>query len=1222
MSFKMFARGNPCPVCGKDDGDCRYKPKDTDFIQCHTFVDASKLEKVNGFICVKPSNGGHTASFKPDNSAEWSEERKIEWEALRVRRQREAAEQKQQLISNLLSIESRDRDNREINSRLGLRQSHVSSLVDRKLTLEQIKFAYDQGWLRSWQPGFEVRGVSAELAGVSPGFTRKLLGVPGISIAATDGEGHIVGHQIASDDREKFAKYMWLSSNSKGGNPPHLPNGELPLFIWRHPEATEISETWLVEGSLKSLILALKAWFEWGHPNVQIIGAAGANFVGSAEALKAALSVAATKEVKLFPDAGSPTNQHISNQYSKASKLAQDLGYHVQFVWWGQFDKSSHLDADEIQDLSQVGYISTDEFLAIANSEIKKAKKQQEQQRKEQEQIEEFERLAVARHKLVSITEKPYKVVNVPHMGEVLKDLIEPGTVNIVISDTGTGKSESMIPLAQASEAFYSWHNRISLGRMMSAILNINYKDDTSRHNKAKAAFCAPSAYQFDPKILANSGTLLLDECDQVFDFLFGSLCNKDGIRPLLLSTLEGHFESAVAGKGVVLCMSADVTQKEIDYIKALAPEGTPVRLIINKYRPSRTKIYHDSSSSPDALVGKLIESLHSETPCFVLDDMKNGVRGCKSVAEYIRTTMPEIADLVLEIHADNTNDPRVKSFFDNPDEESKKYLLIICSPSVISGVSLKNQRFINGVFGFCNGILIDREIKQFLNRVRGAKEIYLWIAEEGFPIKGMNNTLVTPEEIKDYYRRNYEANCKHILTFKPEYEAIKAEWSSPHFDLFCKNLAYRIITMKHLRQFTLEHLQEIGYEIVDINYAPEGGTKQIEDSLKAVWTGIEIAEAQAVAAARFLSEAEMEALEFSTEAIPPDILPAYRKTKIRQQFGEELVEATIYHHKKSGQDFTGYAAMVLKNVRGEYGQQLEAFYLLNQDIGESIARDYAAENRQHKRGHGRFAGDIRWNARKRKCREFLGLSDFLDPEKWWEPKDYRELAEKAKQYAPNIKDTLGLSVQNITAGQVFGELFHQIGLTFETKAVEGEKWKLRKITLESWDYAQMYIRHKESLKAQQEPVAQTAEVQGFTPEILAECLSEVESKEMYEQLVVGVDQSVVEAAWVLVAPVVRDRINNFYNEPQPKQLTIEDVNNVVEDSKNELPPQWWDNVKKYTHLVVKKLGSGLQAVKEVLNGLSSDEKWGLITTLEELDPKQFEKFTNLMPNWVEWCNV
>lgn len=1146
MSFKIFAKGNPCPVCAKDNGNCRYKPEDTDFIQCHTFVDARKLEKVNGFICVKQSGGGHTASFKPDNSAEWTEERKRSWEALRVRRQHEAAEQKQKMLSRLLSISERSSGYRKIASQLELRQHHIASLHERGLTTEEINFAYHQGWIRSWQPGIEVKGISSGLAGVTQGLTRSLLGVAGISIAATDGEGHIVGHQIGSDDRENFAKYLWLSSKSKGGNSPHLPNGELPLFIWRNPEATEISETWLVEGSLKSLILALKTWFRWGRTDVQIIGAAGANFDSSSETLKAALSVAKTKEVKLFPDAGATSNPYIINQYEKAWKLAKSLEYKVQFAWWGQLKKESELDADELDDLSQVKYILSGDFFAIAKQQINDAEKRKQQQEKRQEQQQELKRLIAVRNKLTHITEVPYKIVNVPHMGEVLKDLIEPGTINIIISDTGTGKSESIIPLAKEADAIYSWHNRISLGKMLSIVLGINYKDDVSRHNKKKATFCAPSAYQFDPKHLSNKGILLIDECDQVFDFLFGSLCNKDGIRPLLLSTLEGHFEATIVGKGIVLCMSADVTQREIDYIKALAPEGTPVRLIVNKYQPKRPDIYHDPSSTPDGLVDKLIQKLGDRIPCFALDDMKNGVRGCKSLAQYVRTTMPEIADLVLEIHADNSNDPRVQAFFKNPDEESKKYLLIICSPSVVSGVSLKNKRFINGVFGFCNGILIDREIKQFLNRVRGAEDIHLWIAEDGFPVRGIDNELTTAEEIKAYYQRNYDINSKHILSLKPEYEPIKGEWSSPHFELFCKNLAYRIITMKNLRQFTLDHLREIGYGIIEEENIPEGGTKLIEDKLKLIWGDIEISEAEAIASARFLTEAEMEALEFSTEAIPPELLPAYKKTKMRDYFGEELVQATKFKHKKSGREFTGYAAMALKNARGDYGRALEAFYLLSQDLSESVGRDFAAEYRQHKRGHGRFVGDVRWNSRKWKCREWLGLKEFLKPDQWWQPKDYQPIADKVKAHARHIKDTLSLSVDNITAGQIFAELMRQIGLSFETKSIEGQKWKLRRIKDEDWQYTQMFVRHKEAIKAKeisvQTPVQTPVETFGFTPETLAEILTIIDTREQYDDILTCNDKMLVDAALALVSPEVRDRILAFYHEPEPVQLVLDDI--------------------------------------------------------------------------------
>ncbi|MEM6403350.1 MAG: hypothetical protein AAF757_24490, partial [Cyanobacteria bacterium P01_D01_bin.116] len=53
-------RHNPCPICEDVKSNCRILADETIF--CHSFADAVKGEKINGYVCVKPANG-HTATF-------------------------------------------------------------------------------------------------------------------------------------------------------------------------------------------------------------------------------------------------------------------------------------------------------------------------------------------------------------------------------------------------------------------------------------------------------------------------------------------------------------------------------------------------------------------------------------------------------------------------------------------------------------------------------------------------------------------------------------------------------------------------------------------------------------------------------------------------------------------------------------------------------------------------------------------------------------------------------------------------------------------------------------------------------------------------------------------------------------------------------------------------------------------------------------------------------
>ncbi|MEW6499723.1 MAG: hypothetical protein AB1589_45760, partial [Cyanobacteriota bacterium] len=225
------------------------------------------------------------------------------------------------------------------------------------------------GWLASWNPGLKV-DASPSLSGIAGG---QLMGVLGLAIAAVNSKGEITGFQIASDNRVKFGKYLWASSASKGGNGPHLPSGELPVFLWKHPEAEKITETWLVEGSLKSLITALKLWFRHGRKDIQIIGAAGANWTGSINAVIDGLRQAS--KVVLCPDAGSLSNPAILGNYKKIIEELTSKAYSVSVAWWGQLEKDNS-DIDELTNTLDFDLITPGEFLSLANESESKDENQ------------------------------------------------------------------------------------------------------------------------------------------------------------------------------------------------------------------------------------------------------------------------------------------------------------------------------------------------------------------------------------------------------------------------------------------------------------------------------------------------------------------------------------------------------------------------------------------------------------------------------------------------------------------------------------------------------------------------------------------------------------------------------------------------------------------------------------------------------------------------------
>jgi hypothetical protein len=1013
-----------------------------------TYADSRKGEIVNGFKCIGHTRDRLWGQFKLDNSQEWSEQRRLEWQQENQRRRNEQASENEELAKGALSIEERDRAIRRLHSHFGLSARHREDLQRRGLSNSQI----DHLLYFSITPNQEIPfGIPANFPGVRDGQIKAA--APGYACVTFDPSGKASGWQIRLDDATGN-KYRW----AKGERSSHLSNGELPITSAYPVGETKHSAIWACEGVSKPAIASHRL-------GIVALGAASANFTASPqqsqEHLKKAAEFLKTQEIILAPDGGAVSNPNVLSAYKRSWKLFTKLGYQVRVAWWGQVTKDKP-DVDELDSLEAIKLITPKHFWDIVNH----ARQQAERDEKLRQERLKREAEDAIYEKLTTIQEKPWKVINTPKIN--LEELLtESGAIYIVSSAKGTHKTNALIPVVASHDRVLAWFNRVALGREECNRIGLTWKDDASSYsNKNKRGFCADSSFQFDPKALSPKGLLLGDECDQVFAHIFGSTCNKDGKRPLILATLEAHIDAAIHGGGMALFMSADVSQRDIDYLKALAPEGCPVRVIVNEYKPPRGRALFDMSNSPDGKIEELLMALEAGIPCFLIDDIKNGVKGCKSIAEYIRTVHPEWSSKIVEINSDTSGDPFIIDYLKHINEASKQTLLLACSPSVVSGISIENGNF-GGVFALLNGILTVSDASQAIARVRGAEEIHLWAAEEGLAYEANGST--DPDEIKDWYRRNYEANCKHLLSFRAEYQPITGEWASPHFDLFCKNAAYRNLCMSRLRERLQTRLIEEGYDLI---IREDVGSDMVKDALKDCWHKIELAEAQAIANARILSEAELEALQFKTTPLTPEEKLDLQKTLLLKWFGQELIEATTYEHD-SGAVLTGYAAMALKNERGVYRQRLENFYLLASDEGEAISKDIAAEMSQLKHNHGRFPGDIRWRSRQRKARAWLGLPQFLNPEKWYEPNDYRAIGQKAKSKAPMIKDCLNLSVDKISDGQIFGEFMSQLGLELDKEwaAVKPgqRRFKRRRISASSWRFAQMYVQYQEQIKAERE---------------------------------------------------------------------------------------------------------------------------------------------------------
>ncbi len=799
-------RHNPCPICEDIKSNCRILADETIF--CHGFVDAAKGEKINGYVCVKPESG-HTATFRPDNFDEWRSGQRI------ARPIRKAPKQKDS-TRNLLPISQRNAAYRAITAKLQLSLNHTIQLKEKRgLSSLEIDFAYSKGWIRSWNRG-QLVNADARLAGVNPN-THRLLGGDGIAIAATDGDQFITGFQIASDNRDKFAKYFWLSSANHGGNSPHLPNGELPLFIWKHPQASKINEVWLVEGALKSLITALKLWFQDNHrTDIMVIGAAGGNFAGSINTLSSELQLTNCKTIKLQPDAGAVSNSHITGNYCKIINSLTTDGYKCTVGWWGQSTKTFP-DIDELESFENITYLSTFDYKAlclkwggIKDNPVNNIS-----------QLDYQARVAYEQKKLHSLTSSADYVCDSTQ--KYLPDLIgKIPTSGIVAlkSPKGSGKSTqikkiknhccgyteeieikpeikpeqlSLLSKNQKQKTapkpeiktiqhkglgmnFVSINARIALGRAQAVQWDFTWIEDAdvdsfdefgskvSTHsaieNISEIGCCWDSLGKLFERDWSNT-LVVIDEIELGLNHLSTSSTCKDR-RSFILKTLEVKLNECLDNGGLVIVADADFTDVSYDYLKAITGHTPYI-------------VQHDFTGDPweiDFYTGKrdlfltTIEDWVSNENCEPIAIALDNQAECEALANHLVKKFPYLKKKIgglIRIDSKITQTDFGKDFVKHTNQRIKDYLpkILLYTPSLGVGCSIDIHHF-KHVFGLFYGNLEPSQARQMLARVRESVPRSVWCKVKANSSQD-TPTSYLPSEIKKRLFSNQKSTIEII---------------------------------------------------------------------------------------------------------------------------------------------------------------------------------------------------------------------------------------------------------------------------------------------------------------------------------------------------------------------------------------------------------------------------------------------------------------------------
>lgn len=280
----------------------------------------------------------------------------------------------------------------------------------------------------------------------------------------------------------------------------------------------------------------------------------------------------------------------------------------------------------------------------------------------------------------------------------------------------GAGKTKLMAMLRKLKKfdrIAYLTH-RISLTKNASGIMNLDYYNDLGYGEGTDGiALCVNSLMKYKVET-GGFNVLFLDEFRQILDHLIdGSVENRQAVWDGLCAAIrEADF---------IVCSDADLNDRCVEFLKQHCG-GKKIHLIEAEEFDTNGKTYHLlKQDNFKSIYIRILRELQAGKKPFV---------GCTSKKEAKRLYKFLIEqgiseEKILLIHSDNRGDVAQSKFLADPNSEASKYVCVIHSPTVGSGVSVEVGEFSN-VYLLHSGNITSNEAFQMTARYRKAKHIYV----------------------------------------------------------------------------------------------------------------------------------------------------------------------------------------------------------------------------------------------------------------------------------------------------------------------------------------------------------------------------------------------------------------------------------------------------------------------------------------------------------------
>jgi len=580
-----------------------------------------------------------------------------------------------------------------------------------------------------------------------------------------------------------------------------------------------------------------------------------------------------------------------------------------------------------------------------------------------------------------------------------------------VKSPKGSGKTYALRKLAAKAQAesrkVLVLTHRIVLGRAICQVVGIpwieemNTSGDRKIEGKALGhGLCIDSLHPtsqafFDP--LAWKGALIIfDEVEQVFWHALNSATCREH-RQAILASLKLLLQTVLSSGGQVVLQDADLSDMSIDFVRELSGIDVAPWIAVNHWQPSEPweiKFYDtqhikgETQDNPSGLLKYSVDQVTCGGKIWVSTDSQKAKSkyGSKNLEKYYRSRCS--GKKILRIDAETVSNPENPAYqcAEKINELAALYDIVICSPSLATGVSVDLRGHFTAVFGVYQGATSDNEVRQSLARVREPVPRFVWCRQQAVGKVGNG------ESNYKAVATSKERDCRYNLQLLKDFDFDLDKAYNPVVLKFWAKYAARInSSIWDFRDAVRDGLVAEGHIITDC----DDDDRDTAGEIKSLRILSQVEEAVAVAEAHDIDREEFEKLEQQRS-----------KTDTERHQEEKFRLKEIYKVEVTPE---------LRQLhQDKWFLKIQTEYFLTHNPDFVWMRDRKSIDSQIKSGDGQLClQDVRQTTGKLKIHELLNTLQFTDRTKEWSNKspEVLEFAGKALKLATDIKLLTGITV-------------------------------------------------------------------------------------------------------------------------------------------------------------------------------------------------------------------